>query len=203
MVCIVASAVMVGCGHLSGGDVSLPRVVIEPAPDLKQSDDTLVGLEEHELTPIEEQVVEAAEHEGLSVIYPHDPTHPGLPVKGILWPLVVNEGAGKHYETEMGLASFYWQGQRLATGERFDPDGMSAAHKTLPFGTVVRCTWLETGASVVVTINDRGPYIRGRIIDLSRGAARKLGMTKKGVVPVRVDVLAYPLVETMGPRGNG
>jgi rare lipoprotein A len=88
-----------------------------------------------------------------------------------------------------GIASYYWQGQRLATGGWFNPDGISAAHRTLPFGTRVRVTHLRNGRSVDVRINDRGPYIAGRIIDLSRGAARVIGLTAQGVAQVRVTVL--------------
>lgn len=88
-----------------------------------------------------------------------------------------------------GVASYYWQGQRTASGARFNPNGMTAAHRTLPFGTKVRVTSQSTGRSVVVTINDRGPFIRGRIIDLSRGAAGVIGMTGAGLARVNVAVL--------------
>lgn len=88
-----------------------------------------------------------------------------------------------------GLASYYWQGTRTANGERFNPDGISCAHKTLKFGTVVRVTNLRNGKSVDCRINDRGPFIAGRVIDLSRGAARVIGMIQAGVVPVRVEVI--------------
>jgi rare lipoprotein A len=91
--------------------------------------------------------------------------------------------------TLSGLASFYWQPQRVASGGWFNPNALTAAHKTLPFGTRVRVTNLRNGRSVVVSINDRGPYIRGRIIDLSKRAATVVGMTSAGVVPVRVEVL--------------
>lgn len=89
----------------------------------------------------------------------------------------------------VGVASYYWQGQKTATGARFNPEGMTAAHRTLPFGTRVRVTNLRNGRSVVVRINDRGPYIAGRIIDLSRGAAGVIGMHRQGVARVRVTVL--------------
>lgn len=88
-----------------------------------------------------------------------------------------------------GLASYYWQPQRVAAGGWFNPNALTAAHKSLPFGTRVRVTNLRNGRSVVVRINDRGPYIRGRIIDLSRRAAGVVGMRNSGVVPVRVDIL--------------
>jgi rare lipoprotein A len=88
-----------------------------------------------------------------------------------------------------GTASFYWQGQRTATGEHFNPEGMTAAHRSLPFGTRVRVTHLGNGRSVDVRINDRGPFVGGRIIDLSRGAAGALGMRNQGVARVKVTVL--------------
>lgn len=87
---------------------------------------------------------------------------------------------------ETGVASFYWQPQRVASGGTFNPNALTAAHKTLPFGTRVRVTSLSSGRSVVVTINDRGPFVRGRIIDLSRRAAQDIGMTSQGVARVSV-----------------
>lgn len=95
-------------------------------------------------------------------------------------------GSGR---TLNGLASFYWQPQRVASGGWFNPNALTAAHKSLPFGTRVRVTNLRNGRSVVVSINDRGPFIAGRIIDLSKRAAIVVGMQNAGVVPVRVEVL--------------
>jgi rare lipoprotein A len=89
----------------------------------------------------------------------------------------------------VGVASYYWQGQRTATGARFNPSAMTAAHRTLPFGTRVRVTHLGNGRTVDVLINDRGPYIAGRIIDLSRGAAGVIGMHGQGIARVKVTVL--------------
>lgn len=91
--------------------------------------------------------------------------------------------------TYSGQASFYWQPQQLASGGRFNPDGYTAAHKTLPFGTRVRVTNQRNGQSVDVVINDRGPYVGGRIIDLSRAAAHAINMQGAGVAPVTVRVL--------------
>jgi rare lipoprotein A len=88
-----------------------------------------------------------------------------------------------------GKASYYWQGTRTASGARFNPGGLTAAHRTLPFGTRVMVTNRVNGKSVVVTINDRGPFIKGRIIDLSRGAAQAISMTGMGVAPVSIQVL--------------
>lgn len=94
-------------------------------------------------------------------------------------------GGGGHY----GIASYYWQPQRVASGGWFNPNAMTAAHKTLPFGTRVRVTHVGNGRSVVVKINDRGPYVRGRIIDLSKAAAGVIGMHGQGIAQVRMEVL--------------
>lgn len=88
-----------------------------------------------------------------------------------------------------GKASFYGKPQRTASGERFDPKKLTAAHKSLPLHSVVRVVNLRNGKSVIVRINDRGPYVRGRIIDLSTAAAEKIGMIDSGVASVRVEVL--------------
>jgi rare lipoprotein A len=87
------------------------------------------------------------------------------------------------------MASFYSEPQRLATGGWFNPNALTAAHRSLPFGTRVRVTNKGSGQSVDVTINDRGPYVAGRIIDLSRAAAGAIGMTAQGVARVSVQVL--------------
>lgn len=94
-------------------------------------------------------------------------------------------GGGGHH----GVASYYWQPQRVASGGWFNPNAMTAAHKTLPFGTRVRVTHAGNGRSVVVKINDRGPYVRGRIIDLSKAAAGVIGMHGQGIAQVRMEVL--------------
>lgn len=88
-----------------------------------------------------------------------------------------------------GIASYYWQPQRVASGGWFNPNAMTAAHKTLPFGTKVRVTNLNNGRSVTVRINDRGPYIAGRVIDLSRAAASAVGMVGSGLARVSLAVL--------------
>ena len=88
-----------------------------------------------------------------------------------------------------GVASYYGEPQRLASGGRFDPNAMTAAHKTLPFGTRVRVTHLRNGRSVDVRINDRGPYVAGRVIDLSKAAAGAIGMTKEGTARIKLTVL--------------
>lgn len=98
---------------------------------------------------------------------------------------VIAEGV---YQT--GTASYYWQPQPLASGGVFDPTALTAAHKTLPFGTKVRVTNLRNGKAVTVTINDRGPFSKDRIIDLSSAAAEAIDMKAQGVVPVQIAVLA-------------
>lgn len=88
-----------------------------------------------------------------------------------------------------GMASFYGEslrGRTTANGEPFNPDGLTAAHRTLPFGTCLRVENTATGRSVRVRINDRGPYARGRIIDLSEAAARALDLLRLGVARVRL-----------------
>lgn len=88
-----------------------------------------------------------------------------------------------------GIASYYggkFHGRRTASGEIFDKNAMTAAHRSLPFGTKVKVTNLRNGRTVLVRVNDRGPHVRGRIIDLSHAAAKKIGL--KGVVRVKLEV---------------
>jgi rare lipoprotein A len=90
---------------------------------------------------------------------------------------------------QVGVASYYKHGAKTANGETFDPKALTAAHRYLKFGTRVLVTNLLNGRSVVVRINDRGPFVGGRIIDLSYGAARAVGLHDSGVAKVRVAVL--------------
>lgn len=92
-------------------------------------------------------------------------------------------------DTSTGIASYYWQGRSTASGERFNPTAYTAAHRSLPFGTKVRVTNLRNGKTVVVRINDRGPFVRGRVIDVSKAAASELGFTGSGVTRVSLAVL--------------
>lgn len=97
--------------------------------------------------------------------------------------------------TQEGIASWYGQpfhGRRTASGEVYDMEAPTAAHRTLPFGTRVRVHNLETGRSTVLRINDRGPFVRGRIIDVSRRGARELGLLEPGIARVRVEILELP-----------
>lgn len=91
-----------------------------------------------------------------------------------------------------GVASYYGQelaGNRTASGERFDPAGMTAAHRTLPFGSMVRVTNLANGQSVVVRINDRGPFGGKRVIDVSQAAAKEIGLHRSGTARVSIALL--------------
>src|SRR5262245_43540762 len=88
-----------------------------------------------------------------------------------------------------GVASYYSQGNRTASGERFNPNELTAAHRTLPFGTKLRVTNLSNGQSVTVRVNDRGPFVPGRVVDVSHSAAQSLGMVGQGVAKVKLDVV--------------
>ena len=88
-----------------------------------------------------------------------------------------------------GVASFYSEGVTTANGEAFDPNELTAAHRSLPFGTKLRVTNVATGQSVTVRVNDRGPFIRGRDVDVSHSAAEALGMVGDGVAKVKMDVV--------------
>jgi rare lipoprotein A len=98
---------------------------------------------------------------------------------------------GGHLET--GEASYYgreFMGSRTASGEKFDPNGLTAAHRTIAFGTRVRVTNLSNGKDVVVRVNDRGPWKKSRIIDISYAAAKQIGMHRSGTARVRLDRVA-------------
>jgi len=95
---------------------------------------------------------------------------------------------GTHAASD-GLVSFYVEGARTASGERFDPHEFTAAHRTLPFGTRLRVTSVATGRSVTVRVNDRGPFVPGRVLDVSYSAADRLGIVGRGVAKVKIDVV--------------
>ncbi len=104
--------------------------------------------------------------------------------------------------SQKGLASWYgkkFHGRKTSNGERYNMYGISAAHKTLPLGTWVRLTNLENGKTLDVRINDRGPFVRGRIIDLSYGAAQKVGLVGPGTAKVKI----FALGKTGQPQTNG
>ncbi len=119
-----------------------------------------------------------------------------ISVVAMIGAILLLQVAGPYYE--VGIASWYgpgFQGNRTSNGEVYDMYGISAAHKTLPFGTIVKVVELDTGRSVVVRINDRGPFIEGRIIDLSKGAAEKLGIVDKGITHVGLRIVRWPAGE--------
>ncbi len=104
------------------------------------------------------------------------------------------EPVGKGW-TQTGQASWYgkpFHGRRTASGERYDMSRLTAAHRTLPFGARVRVIRLDNRRTVVVRITDRGPFKHGRIIDLSKGAARKIGLVDDGIARVRIEVIRMP-----------
>ena len=104
----------------------------------------------------------------------------------------------KQARRESGYASWYGPGfmnKRTANGEWFDPKEMAAAHRTLPFDTRVRVTNLENGRRIVVRINDRGPYKKNRVLDVTPAVAKRLAFKKKGLTRVRIDVVKRPKVE--------
>ena len=107
----------------------------------------------------------------------------------LLFGAVVSHATIVEAKTIRGVASYYKSGKRTANGERFNPNGLTAAHRSLPFGTRVQVTNMKTGRTVVVRINDRGPFVGRRLIDLSYGAAKVVGLTASGVAKVTMVVL--------------
>ncbi len=121
--------------------------------------------------------------------------HISILIALILIPLSCVEYTPHGAWIEVGYASYYsreFKGRKTASGETFDPMKLTAAHRTLPFGTLVRVTNLENKRSVVVKINDRGPFVKGRIIDLSYKAALKIGMVSRGIAKVKLEVIRWP-----------
>ena len=112
-----------------------------------------------------------------------------------------DQKAGKH--ALEGIASFYSYDTETASGEKFDPRAMVAAHRTLPFGTWIRVTDLDTEQSVTVRVNDRGPYVDGRIVDLTSGAAESLGITRRGLAKVKIDVVETPAKPVQVAQSSG
>src|SRR6266404_7454980 len=104
-------------------------------------------------------------------------------------PFAPDKNAAETQVASHGLASFYTEGTQTANGERFDTHELTAAHRTLPFGTRLRVTNVATGRSVTVRVNDRGPFVPGRVVDVSHAAAETLGMVGGGVAKVKLDVV--------------
>lgn len=138
-----------------------------------------------ELARVEPTAVAAADpHWSATVAYAKVPLASANPI-----PRAVNPLTGKPHGLE-GIASYYWQDQMTASGERFDRKAMTAAHRTLPLNTRVRVTNALNGRSIVVRINDRGPFKPGRVIDLSEAAAHHLDMQRLGLVQVKLQVVS-------------
>ncbi|GIT98489.1 septal ring lytic transglycosylase RlpA family protein [Sulfurovum sp. TSL1] len=98
----------------------------------------------------------------------------------------------KNANVEIGIASYYanaMNGRRTASGEIYDSKKYTAAHRSLPFGTMIRVTMLQNGKSVIVKVNDRGSYVKGRVIDLSFASAQKLGLIRAGIAKVKIEKL--------------
>lgn len=108
-------------------------------------------------------------------------------MKNIFTALMLTAFTTATANAEQVKASWYEHGHTTANGESYNPDGYTAAHKTLPFGTIVKVT--HNGKTLNVRINDRGPFIKGRTLDLSRGAARSLGCISKGVCVVEMEIV--------------
>ncbi len=104
-------------------------------------------------------------------------------------PFASAKSAGETQVAAHGVASFYTEGTKTASGEKFDTQELTAAHRTLPFGTRLRVTNVTTGQSVTVRVNDRGPFVPGRVVDVSYAAAETLGMVGGGIAKVKLDVV--------------
>jgi rare lipoprotein A len=104
-------------------------------------------------------------------------------------PMAADEHEAESKVTSYGVASFYSEGTQTASGEQFNPNALTAAHPNLPFGTKLRVTDVATGRSVVVRVNDRGPFVPGRVVDVSYSAAASLGIVGRGTAKVKLDVV--------------
>jgi rare lipoprotein A len=104
-------------------------------------------------------------------------------------PFATDKHAAEKKIASYGLASFYADGTLTASGEKFDPHELTAAHPTLPFGTRLRVTNVATGRSVIVRVNDRGPFVPGRVVDVSYSAGEMIGIIGRGVAKVKIDVV--------------
>jgi rare lipoprotein A len=104
-------------------------------------------------------------------------------------PFGPRQHGGETKTASQGVASFYTEGTQTANGEKFNTNELTAAHPTLPFGTRLQVTNVATGKSVTVRVNDRGPYVHGRVVDVSYAAANALGMEDGGIAKVKLDVV--------------
>jgi rare lipoprotein A len=131
---------------------------------------------------------------GRQASLPHDRTASFIPNRRVAsakkhTPFARHDNAAPTQVASQGVASFYTEEQQTASGEKFDTHDLTAAHPTLPFGTRLRVTNVATGRSVTVRVNDRGPYVPGRVVDVSYAAADALGMVGSGTAKVKLDVV--------------
>jgi len=164
---------------LSGRSARLLFAVIGAA-SLAACAQSPVGRQKAELSPTRQAAVEYR-HQQRSVAFLHP--------RPISKRHSVARAATGTQTASQGVASFYSEDTETASGEKFDKNELTAAHPTLPFGTKVRVTNMSTGRSVTVRVNDRGPYVHGRVVDVSYSAAEALGMVNKGVANVKLDVV--------------
>ena len=154
------------------------------SPNLRSASQPLPEATTSDSTP---SVQPAVEGDDLQTIKEIQPLLGGSkPIKPQAASMVKGQGGAG------GMASWYgpgFHGRRTANGEVYNQNALTAAHRSLPFGTKVRVTNVNTGSSVIVRINDRGPFAGGRVIDLSAAAARVIGMIRSGVAPVRIEIL--------------
>ena len=146
-------------------------------------------------------------HNGTGTRYPSSGTNAGTAARTLPAPLPVPtpNNLGRPVSSEVGLASWYgppYAGRKGADGAVYDQNAMTAAHLTLPMGTMVRVTNLTNNESVLVKITDRGPFVRGRIIDLSLAAAKATGVYRAGVAKVKVEAYASPVHANALPGGR-
>ena len=147
------------------GAASGALMPVEPAPT------------EH-VSPLAVEPLEIAGGPILTVLPPPPPPEPAPEAEGE----VIGAGQASYYGDELA-------GNRTASGERFDPEALTAAHRTLPLGSRIRVVNERTGASVIVRVNDRGPFADDRVLDVSKGAAREIGMIRRGTARVRMELL--------------
>ncbi len=170
--------------------ISLPTGSAYAASDSASDDSALATYSHTDTTEQRSASGFAAQFAPFTAPVGTDTAAPGAVDLSTFEPPVEAEEAGR--SLGMGTVSFYgrqFHGRSTASGERFDMNAMTAAHKTLPFGSMVRLTNTGNGRSVTVRINDRGPYVRGRAIDVSRAAAEQLGIVGRGHGTVELEVL--------------
>jgi rare lipoprotein A len=183
--CVLCLGVIACCGHAEAQSLSDTAV----AASGWQKSAEAVGAWQTAVAPEAETAIGAEARDPLWAVHLSKTAEAAFRTASIASSASKKKPEAARRSRLTGLASYYGSGEVTATGEKFDPKGMTAAHRTLPFGTRVRVTRVDTGNSVVVRINDRGPFKPGRIIDLSEGAAEDLDMTRVGLAEVRLDVL--------------